>query len=266
MVVANRLAGELDSQAMPFLHRYLGTPAISRFLRLVTRVPVKDSQSGYRAFWKDRMEGLRMRATGMEYASEMLLRAGRAGLRVEEIPSTYRERVGDSKLNTFADGWRHLKLLLVMNPHLTLIIPALLLLAAGAALSVVSAVAPMGVPVGNLRWLPVFAGPMLLIIGAQALFLGSLAAHRSDLTPSRVRSAISFLDNRGAVEMVLARFLLVLLAGVTLDAALFALWLANASGPELLGLAGVAQALVVIGVNGLVTVMSAEFTQRSFEA
>jgi hypothetical protein len=106
---------------------------------------------------------------------------------------------------------------------------------------------------------------MLLIVGGQALFLGALAAHRSDLTPARVRSAVSFLDRGDAVEFVLGRFLLVLLAGVLIDLVLLTAWLAGQTGSEMIGIAGVAQALIVLGVSGFVMVFGAEFAGRSLE-
>src|SRR5262249_40029680 len=106
MVVGSRVMGGIEADAMPFLHRYVGTPVITRLLSLLTGVGLSDSQSGYRAFWRECVLSLQLRATGMEYASEMLLKAGRAGLSVREVPSPYRARVGESKLHTFSDGWR----------------------------------------------------------------------------------------------------------------------------------------------------------------
>src|SRR5207237_1041678 len=148
-----------------------GTPVITRALRLLIGVPLSDSQSGYRAFWRDTVLALGLRATGMEFASEMLLRAGRAGLTVREVPSPYRIRVGESKLNTLSDGWRHIQMLLLLSPHMALMLPGVLAMLAGTFLSVVSVFAPSGISIGPLHWLPVYINPMLLIIGAEALLL-----------------------------------------------------------------------------------------------
>lgn len=265
MVVANRFGYGLDRKAMPLLHRYVGTPLITRFVKTVTRVPVDDSQSGYRAFWAEGIRALRLRTPGMEYASEMLLRAGSAGWRVEEVPSTYRERVGESKLSTFSDGWRHLRLLLIMSPHLSLLLPGFLLALAGAGLAALTIAAPGGVDVGGWHWGPVFLGPMLLIVGAQVLFLGLMAAHRSDLTPPRIRALTHVLDGKGAVDRLLWRFTLVFLLGALIDAVLLGLYLADFRAAEFLGIAGVAQALIVIGIGGVATVLGAEFAHRSME-
>src|SRR4051812_21914741 len=109
------LGSRLDAatrETMPFLHRYLGTPAIT-FLtaRACGRRVVTDSQSGYRAFRKDSLPKLGLTSTGMELASEMLIKAARAGLEIQEIPAGYRPRIGESKLSTWSDGWRHLQLI-----------------------------------------------------------------------------------------------------------------------------------------------------------
>jgi hypothetical protein len=253
MVVGNRLGGEIARGAMPPLHRYVGTPAITRVLRLLTGVRLSDSQSGYRAFRREAVMALGLRASGMEYASEMLLKAGRAGLKMAEVPTGYRARLGESKLNTFDDGWRHLRMLLLLSPHLTLILPGLAGIVLGLLLSLVSLVAPAGFHLGGGRWLPVFLGPMLLILGAQGVVLGGLAAYRSSLTPAQLRRRLAFLGGPDAVNRLLGGFVVVALVGLLLNGVLLVLWLAGLSRASLLGLAGIAQALIVIGIyNGAV--------------
>lgn len=261
IVVGSRLLGGIADDAMPFLHRYVGTPVITRVLRLLTGIGLSDSQSGYRAFWRDTVLALRLRATGMEYASEMLLKAGRAGLAVRDVPSAYRARVGESKLDTLSDGWRHILMLLLLSPHLSLLVPGVACVGSGLLLSCVSILAPSGVILGSLHWLPVFLGPTLLIIGAQALLLGSLAAYRSPLTPRSLRSRLLFLGRPKAVTEMLGGFALCVLVGLLVDASLLALWLLSVSGPALLGVAGIAQALIVIGACGMLTVMAAEYSK-----
>ena len=263
LVVGSRLRGAIAAGAMPGLHRHVGTPVLTGALRLLTGARLSDSQSGYRAFRREAVLALGLRARGMEYASEMLLRAGRAGLVVTEVPTGYRARVGASKLDPLGDGWRHLQLLLLLSPHLSLILPGLVLAAVGLALCGVSLVAPAGIAVGPLRWLPIFLGPMLLILGTQAAFLGLLAAHRSSLTPPPLRRRLGFLDREGAVNRLLGTFLLVALVGLVVDAGLLVLWLADRSGDAFLGVAGLAQALIVIGGVGIATLFAADYSRDS---
>jgi hypothetical protein len=262
MVVASRL-DTVAPGAMPVLHRYVGTPVITRVLRLLTGAPLSDSQSGYRAFWRDQMMELDLRAPGMEYASEMLLKAVRAELDVREVPAPYRVRVGDSKLNTFNDGWRHLRMLLILSPHLTLLLPGLLTIGLGLALSAISAVEPTGVEIGALRWLPIFAGPMCIVVGGQAVMLGAVAAERSEFAPPALKRRLTFLRQQGAVDRLLRRFAALAALGLLADAVLFTLWIQDRSGAELLGLAGLAQAAIILGVSGVVAVLSAEFAAES---
>lgn len=262
IVIGARLRGEIATGAMPRLHRYLGTPVLSRALRVAGGTRVSDSQSGYRAFGRQTMLDLGLRARGMEFASEMLFRAGRADLTVVEVPTGYRTRLGESKLSPLGDGWRHLQLLLLLTPHLSLIVPGLLATGLGLALGAISLVTAGGIEVAGVRWLPIFLGPMLLILGVQATFLGCLAAHRSPLTPGRLRRALAWLDGPDAMGRVLGGFALVALLGVVIDGGLLMLWLSGRSGPGLLGVAGLAQALIVIGGSGIATLFASDYLGR----
>lgn len=266
MVVGSRLLGKVHKDAMPPLHRYVGTPVITRILRLTTGVAVSDSQSGYRAFWRDEVLALGLRGPGMEYASEMLLRAKKAGWGILDVPSDYHPRLGESKLNTFSDGWRHLKMLMIMSPHLFVVFPGAVLALLGLALSTVSLLAPAGIDFGAFHWLPVYLGPMLLILGAQGLILGSLAAARSEVTPEGLRKRLAFLSGPGAVNRLLRNFALVAAVGLAIDLVLFVAWVTGNSGPSLLGLAGLAQALVVIGAGGVAAILAAELAREELWA
>ena len=112
LVIGTRLDGPMDAGAMPWLHRRVGTPLFNRLLGRATGRRFRDSQSGFRAFGAERMRNLGLTSDGMELASEMLVRAHRAGLRIEELPVRYRRRAGTSKLRPFVDGARHCRLLL----------------------------------------------------------------------------------------------------------------------------------------------------------
>lgn len=263
LVLASRLSSSLAADAMPWLHRMIGTPVITRALRAAAGVDVTDSQSGYRAFLRDRMLGLKLDTPGMEHASEMLLQAGRAGLTIEEVALPYHPRVGESKLRTWSDGWRHLRLLLLLSPHLTLVFPGLALMLAGLLLSLLTVASPQGIVVGDLRWLPVFAGPMLLIIGAQAAFLGAIASRRYALPAPSVVRWIGLRGRLDSVDSLLRWFALLGLAGIVADAGLFGLWVSGASSDRLLGLAGLAQAAIVISAGGLAATLAADVTRES---
>jgi glycosyltransferase involved in cell wall biosynthesis len=114
LVLGSRLEAADSGGTMPALHRRLGVPVLSVLISRLGGAALSDSQSGYRAFRRRDIDRLSLRATGMELASEMLLRAGRQGWSVAEVPVRYRERVGTSKLATMPDGLRHLRLIVRM--------------------------------------------------------------------------------------------------------------------------------------------------------
>lgn len=115
LVIGSRLRGTIESGAMPWLHRYVGNPLLTSVLNLMLGSGISDAHCGLRAIKRDRYLELPLVSTGMEFASEFLLTAGRHGLRIEETPITYRRREGgEPKLRTFRDGWRHLKLMLAL--------------------------------------------------------------------------------------------------------------------------------------------------------
>ena len=131
MSVGNRFAGGIAPGAMTWSHRYIGTPAISFLLRMFAGLKVGDSQCGLRAFTRDALERLDLRTDGMELASEMILKAARRGLKVADVPVPYAERLGEAKLNTFRDGWRHLRFLLLASPNYLFTLPGLVLTVLG---------------------------------------------------------------------------------------------------------------------------------------
>jgi glycosyltransferase involved in cell wall biosynthesis len=133
LVMGNRFAGGIAPGAMPALHRYLGNPVLSRLGRLFFKIPVGDFHCGMRGFRRDRILDLGLRTTGMELASEMVVRASLKRLVITEVPTTLRPdgRSRRPHLRTWRDGWRHLRFLLAFSPRWLLWYPALVLGALG---------------------------------------------------------------------------------------------------------------------------------------
>ncbi len=185
MVIGSRMI-DASSRTMPSLHRYIGTPMITWLVRRAGGPPaVRDSQSGFRAFRRDAMLGLGLRSTGMEYASEMLVLAGRAGWRVREVNAGYLERIGTSKLSPFADGLRHLATIVLLAPDLALTLPGGLALVAGTLAMLWALVDPAVRQPGTAGWLAAFLAPALLVLGGQGVMTGLLLAERSPLGSQR---------------------------------------------------------------------------------
>jgi len=135
MVMGDRFAGGIAPGAMPAMHRYLGNPILSLVGRRFFRVPIHDFHCGMRGFRRDRILGLGLRTNGMEFASEMIVRASLAGLEIAEVPTTLRPdgRSRAPHLRTWRDGWRHLRFLLAFSPRWLFLYPSLLLVVGGTA-------------------------------------------------------------------------------------------------------------------------------------
>jgi glycosyltransferase involved in cell wall biosynthesis len=147
IVIGNRFAGSIAPGAMPFLHKYLGNPVLSFLGRLFFSVPVRDFHCGLRAFRVAAVRGLGLRSTGMEFASEMVVRSSLAGLTIVEVPTTLRPdgRSRPPHLKTWRDGWRHLKFLLMYSPRWLFFIPGAALIALGVLLAAMLSWGPMRV-------------------------------------------------------------------------------------------------------------------------
>jgi len=174
MVIGDRM-DNIKPGAMPWLHRYIGNPLLTGLLNLFFRTGVTDAHCGMRAMRRDVLERLDLRTTGMEFASEMVIRAAKENLRISQIPIEYHPRGGESKLSSFRDGWRHLRFLLVHSPTHLFIIPGLVMAALGvfADIVVVSDVSLLSRDWGIHT---LIGGALLAIVGTQILALG-LCAH-----------------------------------------------------------------------------------------
>ena len=127
LVVGNRFRGEIKPGAMPPLHRYLGNPVLSALGRIFFSIPVGDFHCGIRAFRRDAITQLGLKTTGMEFASEMVVKASLMGLKITEVPTTlYPDgRTRAPHLRTWRDGWRHLRFLLLYSPRWLFLYPGL---------------------------------------------------------------------------------------------------------------------------------------------
>jgi len=135
LVLGNRFAGGIRPGAMPFLHRHIGNPLLSGLARLMFRSPIHDFHCGLRGFRKEAILRLDLRTTGMEFATEMIVKATLHGMRVAEVPTTlYCDgRSRRSHLRPWRDGWRHLRFLLLYSPRWLFLYPGSALMLLGTA-------------------------------------------------------------------------------------------------------------------------------------
>jgi hypothetical protein len=133
LVMGNRFKGGIAKGAMPFLHRYLGNPVLSMIGRLFFKIPVGDFHCGLRGFHRESLLALGLQSTGMEFASEMVVKSSLNGLKIVEVPTILAVdgRSRAPHLKTWRDGWRHLRFLLLHSPEYLFLAPGLTLVAAG---------------------------------------------------------------------------------------------------------------------------------------
>lgn len=173
LVVGNRM-GDIEPGAMPWHHRYIGNPVLSGLLNVLYDTGVADAHCGMRALRRDALPALNLRATGMEFASEMVIRAAKENLKIRQFPITYHRRGGESKLDSFSDGWRHLRFLLVHSPNHLFILPGLAMTLVGG---IVEAIVLFHIGLLGRAWdiHALIAGALLTVIGVQVVALGVCA-------------------------------------------------------------------------------------------
>ena len=174
MAIGSRLDGEIKDGAMPKLHQYIGNPLLTRVLNAFYGADVSDAHSGLRVFTKDAYDRMDLRTTGMEFASEMIIRAGAADLRIREIPITYHERKGEATLDSFRDGWRHVRFMLVNAPGHLFSGPGISLTLAGL-LTMVVALTGVEFDGTSLGVNSMIAGSLFTIVGIQVASFGAFA-------------------------------------------------------------------------------------------
>ena len=178
LVLGNRFSGGIAQGAMPFLHRYLGNPVLSLLGRLFFHAPVGDFHCGLRGVRRDSILALDLRASGMEFASESVIRAALANLVIAEVPTTLAVdgRSRPPHLRTWRDGWRHLRLLLMFSPRWLFFYPGLALIAAGVLGTALLFPGPARLPGGiELNEHTFLVSAITVLVGFQVLCFGVIA-------------------------------------------------------------------------------------------
>jgi len=258
IVLGTRLKGKIMPSAMPWLHRHIGNPLLTFILNKFYGTKVSDAHTGFRAATREALEKLNLTSDGMEFASELLIKAAYAGLRIKEVPIAYhpRREGTQSKLRSLRDGWRHLKLLMLLAPKILYYAPGTAMLLAGAALMLAAALR------ANLGYSPgihsAILGSMLAVLGANLAGLGLIADLHLAKIIGRPTSRITRMLAKVSVEQALALAAALVAAGSAYTLYLFAKWVE--SGYRYLPLRGenaLALALVVLGVQAAATAMAA---------
>jgi glycosyltransferase involved in cell wall biosynthesis len=213
-VIGNRFKGNISKNAMPFLHRHLGNPVLSGTLMLLFRSKIHDAHCGMRAITKEAIERMKLRTTGMEFASEMVIKAAKNNLRTKELSIDYRRRIGKSHLSSFSDGWRHLRFMFMFAPDYLFMVPGVIILLCGLSIMALLMAGPVKIDGITLYTHPMIIGSFLTIVGYQIINTGlhakaysvSVGFEKKDRMVDAVSKFVTFESGIiiGAVIMLLS--------------------------------------------------------------
>lgn len=259
LVMGSRFKGEIKRGAMPWLHHYIGNHLLTWCVNKTNGAAISDCHSGFRAFTRSAYERMALKTDGMEFASEMVMRALLAGLRVTEIPITYypRAKGAEPNLKSFSDGWRHLKFILLNAPDVLFLWPGSVLFALGLLL-VILIWAPFNLWEIPLGFHAMIAACLFALVGYQILFLGLFA---------KIYTIKQGLRNPDRTSNVIAQYLSLergVLAGLVIFlvgfvVTLYLLWNWVESGYSALPLVDQAIAAFTLLVVGIQTIFSSLF-------
>jgi glycosyltransferase involved in cell wall biosynthesis len=254
LVMGNRFKGGIEPGAMPPLHQYFGNPVLSALARIMYRIPIGDFHCGMRAFTAEAFARMNPHTPGMEFATEMVVNASHAGLRIAEIPTRLYpdKRDRPPHLRSFRDGWRHLRFMMAYAPDYLYFVPGTLMMCVGLAGAGLLAGGP--VHVGSLRmgihFLALFS--LMVMVGANVLGFGLFAKvlneGRCPILPS---SLTGFLLRMFSLERGLIAGLSMFLGGFLVATMILFEWLSRGRGDmtETVHLIFLATTVLALGVN-----------------
>jgi hypothetical protein len=226
LVVGNRFRGGIAAGAMPLSHRYIGNPMLSAVGRTFFKSKAcGDYYCGLRGFRKEAIRNLGLQSPGMEFALEMLIKAGMNGLRITEVPTTLSPDGRDRAphLRSYRDGWRSLRLYLLMSPRWFFAIPGLTLLVVGGIVSAFLVMGPKTVMGVKFDYHTLIYATAAIVLGYQSLLFAAFAklmAVETGLHPPVTK--LWFLEERNIFERMVAAGAVLCLAGIALG--VFATW------------------------------------------
>ena len=234
LVMGNRFKGGIEPSAMPALHKYLGNPVLTGIGRLFFRSPCGDFHCGLRGFSKAAIESLDLRTTGMEFASETVVKASLHGLQITEVPTTLSVdgRNRPPHLRSWRDGWRHLRFLLLYSPRWLFLYPGLLLMLIGTVVSGWLLVGPRVVDGITLDVHTFLYAAIAIVIGYQTVIFAiftKVFAITERLLPEdpRLKTLFRYIK----LETGIVAGVLLLAGGIGLSVYALSFWSSTSFGP-----------------------------------
>ncbi len=247
-VIGSRFTGSIHAGAMTSLHRYIGNPLLTWMINTIFRTRFTDTHSGFRAITRDALDRLNLATGGMEFASEMLVMASKEGLKIVEVPVSYYPRKTPSKLHSFADGWRHIRFVLLMKPLPFLAIPGLLFSLVGLLLMTFFALE------GNVEssHLHIFiVGAIMIMGGLQVIITAFLMKTYSVIHGYETKAGIiTLVMQYSTLEKFLVLGIILILGGVILGLNILIQWISVSFGVlSEISTAIIALVLIVTGMQ-----------------
>jgi glycosyltransferase involved in cell wall biosynthesis len=228
-IMGTRLKGNIKKGAMPWLHQYIGNPFLTAVLNFLFKTKISDAHCGMRAFTKEALGKMDLKTHGMELASEMVIEAAKAGLRIREVPITYYSRKAPSKLRSFQDGWRHMRFMMLYRPLPFLFLPGAVVFVLGALIT--GSLLLNGDATEN-RLHSFILGCMLLILGGQTLSTGAYLKTYGlvrGMYPNNKGHTAKLLDYHSLEKELLAGSI-ILAAGLLLGLKVVYTWISSGYG------------------------------------
>ena len=256
LVMGNRFRGGIAKGAMPPLHRYLGNPVLSFIGRLFFPSEIGDFHCGLRGYEREAMLKLDLHTTGMEYASEMVVKATMYGLKMTEVPTTLSPdgRSRAPHLRSFRDGWRHLKFLLLHSPNWLFLYPGMVFCVLGLIMTAALMFGPVQIGGVVFDIHTMLYGSAMIMIGTNMIFFSlftRIYAIRTNFIPTKESVATKLANvttEKGAVAGVLLT-----LAGIAMTIAAFVIWkdtsFGNLNPQEMMRMTIPALTLMVVGIE-----------------
>ena len=248
MVLGSRFKGSIHPGAMSPLHQYIGNPLLTMVLNFEFHTHFSDAHTGFRAIMREALEKLNLKTVGMEFASEMLVMASIKVLTIEEVPIQYYPRKAPSNLHSFADGWRHLRFILLMKPVPFLAIPGLIFSFFGVLLMTLFFIT------GNIETSHLHSfilGSILLIGGIQIIIMGINTEVYSITNGYQEKTKLmAFFLTYHSLEKFLLLGGAFIVAGILLGAAIVFQWISENFGElSQISTSVVSLSLIIIGIQ-----------------
>lgn len=230
LVIGNRFGGKIEKGAMPFSHCYIGNPLLSFIFRIFFWSDIRDINCGMRAFSQEALKKLNLKTAGMEFASEMLVKAVKKNLKIKEVPINYYKRKGDSKLKTIRDGWRHIRFMLLYSPLFLFLIPGILSFLTGIISLLLIYFDQLVLFNIKFHYHPMFFSALLIIIGYQLIIFAFFAKTYSMIHFEENSFIIKYLNKHITLEKATLFSLIIIFLGLIIYTTIFYNWVKNGFG------------------------------------